>query len=305
MFIRNNFLFLVVLLAIVFAFAMKATVFQNSSTTTSPSVEPSEPFKNYWYAGKAELSSYALEQARYGNMHSGDAVLIFVTEDFRTDKQVKLESDKKETATSILKMNALRHFVTGIYDYSLMTSVFSPVDTKLFPHSLKISASAQDWCGHSYTQLNLHNRKYTVEQKSYFENEVQEDFEIDRVWLEDELWTRLRLNPEKLPTGEVQIVPSVQEARLRHKKLAPETAQAQLDSADVSSQKYSLKYADRELSIRFNRQFPHQILGWEDTYQQNGKRLTTKATLKKTILSDYWSKHDPMHVSLRDSLGLL
>lgn len=305
MFIRNNFLFLVVLLAIVFAFAMKATVFQNLSTTTSPSVEPSEPFKNYWYAGKAELNSYTLEQARYGNMHSGDAVLIFVTEDFRTDKQVKLESDKKETATSILKMNALRRFVTGIYDYSVMTSVFSPVDTKLFPHALKVSASAQDWCGHSYTQLNLHNRKYEVERKSYFENEVQEDFEIDRVWLEDELWTRLRMNPEKLPTGEVQIVPSVQEARLRHKKIAPETAQAQLDSADVSSQKYSLKYADRELSIRFNRQFPHQILGWEDTYQQNGKRLTTKATLKKTILSDYWSKHDPMHVSLRDSLGLL
>lgn len=305
MFIRNNFLFLVVLLAIVFAFAMKATVFQNPPTTTSPSVEPSEQFKKYWYAGKAELSSYALEQARYGNMHTGEAVLIFVTEDFRTDKQVKLESNKKETATSVLKMNALRRFVTGIYDYSLMTSVFSPVDTKLFPHALKVSASAQDWCGHSYTQLNLRNRKYAVEQKSYFENEVQEDFEIDRVWLEDELWTRLRMKPEKLPTGEVQVVPSVQEARLRHKKIAPETAQAQLYSVDVNSQKYSLKYTDRELVIRFNRLFPHQILGWEDTYQQNGKRLTTKATLKKTILSDYWSKHDPMHVSLRDSLGLL
>lgn len=304
MFIRNNFLFLVVLLAIVFAFAMKATVFQNPTTTISPSVEPSEQFKNYWYAGKAELSSYTLEQARYGNMHSGEAVLIFVTEDFRTDKQVKLESDKKETATSILKMNALRRFVTGIYDYSLMTSVFSPVDTKLFPHALKISASAQDWCGHSYTQLNLRNRKYAVEQKSYFENEVQEDFEINRVWLEDELWTRLRMNPEKLPTGEVQVVPSVQEARLRHKKLAPETAQAQLDSVDVNSQKYSLKYTDRELVIRFNRQFPHQILGWEDTYNQNGKRLTTKATLKKTILSDYWSKHNPNNVALRDSLGI-
>lgn len=304
MFIRNNFLFLVVLLAIVFAFAMKATVFQNPTTTTSPSVEPSEQFKNYWYAGKAELSSYVLEQARYGSLHLGEAVLIFVTEDFRTDKQVKLESDKKETATSVLKMNALRRFVTGIYDYSLMTSVFSPVDTKLFPHALKVSASAQDWCGHSYTQLNLRNRKYAVEQKSYFENEVQEDFEIDRVWLEDELWTRLRMNPEKLPTGEVQVVPSVQEARLRHKKITPETAQAQLDSIDVNSQKYSLKYTDRELSIRFNRQFPHQILGWEDTYQQNGKRLTTKATLKKTILSDYWSKHDPKHVSLRDSLGI-
>ena len=52
---------------------------------------PSQEFSDYWYAGKAELTSYHLTQSRYGGLHDGDAVLIFVTEDFSKDKQVKLD----------------------------------------------------------------------------------------------------------------------------------------------------------------------------------------------------------------------
>ena len=36
-------------------------------------------FGDYWYQGKAELSRYDLKQVRYGEIHQGDAVLIFVT----------------------------------------------------------------------------------------------------------------------------------------------------------------------------------------------------------------------------------
>jgi hypothetical protein len=50
-----------------------------------------EAFKKQWYAGVAEITRYELKQARYRDVHTGDAVLIFVTEDFLTDKQVKHE----------------------------------------------------------------------------------------------------------------------------------------------------------------------------------------------------------------------
>jgi|GEM_PF-4377681 len=33
-------------------------------------------FKEYWYAGKAEVSSYELEQARYGELRKGHAVFL-------------------------------------------------------------------------------------------------------------------------------------------------------------------------------------------------------------------------------------
>ena len=33
----------------------------------------------YWYAGEAEITSYELNQARYGEIHKGKAVTVFVT----------------------------------------------------------------------------------------------------------------------------------------------------------------------------------------------------------------------------------
>jgi len=100
---------------------------ERKELSPSQSSELSDEFKNYWYAGKAELSSYKLQQARYGEIHSGTAVLVFVTEDFSKSKQVKL--DHPENAGNdklpVLKLNFTKKFVTGIYPYSMMMSAFS------------------------------------------------------------------------------------------------------------------------------------------------------------------------------------
>ncbi|MDB9780148.1 hypothetical protein OAB54_07920 [Flavobacteriaceae bacterium] len=42
----------------------------------------SEQFKTHWFDGYAEISSYSLDQSRYGEVREGNAVLIYVTEDF-------------------------------------------------------------------------------------------------------------------------------------------------------------------------------------------------------------------------------
>ncbi len=83
-------------------------------------------FDSYWYRGFAELTRYALRQARYGEQYEGEAVLIFVTEDFLPDPQVKQERGRSPDALSVLKLNAYRRFYTGIYPYTLMTSSFTP-----------------------------------------------------------------------------------------------------------------------------------------------------------------------------------
>ena len=56
----------------------------------------SDRFSVYWNQGKAELARYELQQVRYGEIHQGDAVLIFVTEDFLKDKQVKYDYGKPD-----------------------------------------------------------------------------------------------------------------------------------------------------------------------------------------------------------------
>ncbi len=269
-------------------------------------------FRDYWYNGQAEISRYKLDQVQYGAINPGEAVLIFVTEDFRTDKQVKLESDAKDKATSVLKLNSIRRFVTGIYDYSLYSSVFTPINTKKYERSQKVTMSSQDWCGQVYTQLNLNGGKYDVMKRSYFEKEATEDFNIDAAWLEDEIWTRLRMDPQALPKGEISVIPSAYAARIAGQKLEPQKAVGTLTDyagdafTGKALQQYSLNYPDtqRELRIVFDKAFPHAIAGWEETYPSRGKVLTTRAVKTEQIRSDYWSHNAPGDTTLRNELGV-
>lgn len=261
----------------------------------------SQDFKNYWYNSEAEITSYKLEQGRYGEMRDGTAVLLFVTEPFLVEEQVK--ADKNHASNiPVLKLNATKNFNTGIYPYSIMQSVFYPTANN--QHALKISCSVQEWCGHVYMQLNNHS-DFHVMSHSYFEGEADEDFNLNKSILENELWTQLRIDPKSLPTGNFEAIPSFEFLRLRHIPLKAYAATAQLTETS-----YSISYPelDRSLTLHFNANFPYEIDGWEETfisgYGDKAKELTTKATKMKTIKSDYWNKNTTVDDILRQSLEL-
>src|SRR6185436_8136591 len=91
-----------------------------SHNDDKPGVYDSDQFKSYWYGGKAELNSYKLQQSRYGEIREGKAMLIFVTEDFSRNLQVKLdEPGDVADKISVLKMNFTKNFITGVYPYSM------------------------------------------------------------------------------------------------------------------------------------------------------------------------------------------
>ncbi len=263
--------------------------------------EPSEKFKAYWYAGQAEVTSYTLEQARYGEIRNGKAVLIYVTEDFLPKKQVKADN-RNPNNISVLKLNATKKFNTGLYPYSIMQSTFYPVSNN--QHAIKVTSSMQEWCGHVYTQLN-NKKQFEITAHSYFENEGDQNFKLDKAILENEIWTQLRINPKSLPTGSLQVIPSFEYSRLRHTKLKAYHAEATL-----SDNTYAINYPElnRSLIIRFNSNFPYDILGWEETFKsgfgKNAKTLTTKATKLKTIKSAYWGKNKNKDEVLREELKL-
>ncbi|NMH86172.1 septum formation inhibitor Maf [Flavivirga sp. Y03] len=263
--------------------------------------ELSQEFKNYWYAGEAEISSYKLEQARYGEIRNGKAVLIYVTEDFLPDIQVKADRQNKNNI-SVLKLNATKNFNTGIYPYSIMHSTFYPVSNDR--HAIKISNSMQEWCGHVYAQLN-NKKQFEVMSHSYFEGEADNSFRLDKTVLENELWAQLRIAPKSLPTGELKIIPSFEYSRLRHVPIKAYKA-----TAIMKEGIYSITYPElnRTLSIAFNPNFPYDILGWEETFKSGfgtgAKVLKTKATKLKTIKSAYWGKNSNKDEILRDTLQL-
>ena len=271
-------------------------------------------FNDYWYNGQAEITSYKLEQARYGEVHAGEAVLIFVTEDFSKSKQVKLDnpSSAVSDAVKILKLNSTRKFNTGIYPYSMMTSVFAPVNMGEYAPALKITTSSQEWCGHTFTQLNLHNEGYTARQFSYFESEGDIEQEINNTLLEDNLLATIRLNPDVLPLGNISITPSTTFTRLKHAPLEGQKAFAKVSINPENEEQliYSLTYSDleRELKIFFQKEFPFEIQGWEETYTsgwgKSAQKLKTRATKNKSIRLDYWTKNGVADVVLREKLGL-
>jgi hypothetical protein len=242
-----------------------------------------------------------LEQARYGEIHKGDAVLIFVTEPFLTDKQVKLDSGKSPSAISVLKLNLTKKFYTGIYPYSLMTSTFSPVDFQK-QRTLKVSSSTQEWCGQTYSQLNFRNNGYHALLHSYFQDEADQDLNLKATWLEDELWTRIRLAPETLPVGDLEMIPALQFVRLGHVDLKVEPATA-TRKRDGKMEIYTVQYKNlkRTLTIRFDATFPYAIQSWEE---KSPGGFGPNAPILTTLLLDYWNKHNNAHAPLRKKLGL-
>ncbi|WP_178988213.1 septum formation inhibitor Maf [Winogradskyella schleiferi] len=269
--------------------------------TSAPETKLSSEFKDFWYNGEAEITSYKLEQARYGEMREGTAVLVFVSEDFLPEEQVKADN-YSENNIPVLKLNATKNFNTGIYPYSIMQSTFYPVANN--QHALKISASVQEWCGQVYTQLN-NRTDFEVMSHSYFQGEADETFQIEKTWTENELWLKLRIDPKSLPTGKINIIPSIEYTRLKHENIKAYEATASLKNSI-----YTLTYNDlnRTLRINFNPNFPYDILSWEETflsgYGDAASVLTTKATKLKTIKSDYWTKNKNSDLSLRETLKL-
>jgi hypothetical protein len=274
-----------------------------------------DQFRDYWYNHGAEISRFTLQQMRYGEIHEGDAVLVFVTEEVNPALQVKADYPGPENVP-ILKLNAVRKFFTGIYPYSIMTSVFSPVDVLKYPLPIKITSSSQEWCGHVFTQMNLSDDEYRVRVHSYFEKEGDRDFKIKNYVPEDAIWTRMRIAPNDLPQGEFFIIPGTVYTRLAHRPLRPQKAIAAFDAVSIKSLegrpmvRYEIIFPaeQRTLRIFFEKEFPYRIQKWEDSYRglaaMGAKVMTTRAIRTHTIMDAYWQHHGNRDRALLKKLGL-
>lgn len=283
--------------------SLAGTAESNGIAATNGGRKASEESKKYWYDGTAEITSFKLSQARYGEMREGTAVLVFVTEPFSPENNTKSDASRGSNVP-VLKLNATKKFTTGIYPYSLMTSSFVPFEGE--NNSLKVAFTMQEWCGTMFSEMRNEKGELSFNLDSYFEGESFEENKISAEFLEDDIWSLIRLNPDELPRGEVTMVPSMAYLRMSHKPLkAYKTKVASQENKDGTSVlTFTYGELNRTLSIKYETAFPHAILGWEETYTDGGRELTSKAERINQIKSAYWGKSSNKDAYLREELGL-
>lgn len=282
------------------------TVILFSCSTSGREGVDEEQFSKYWYQGKAEINVFDLQQSRYGEVRPGKAVMIFVTEDISKKKQVKLDNPEGAGADArkVLKLNMTREFVTGVYPYHTMLSVFTPVFEEL--NAPKITSSVTEWCGQSYSQLNWKNTSYKATLFSYFEKEGDQELSITAM-AEDEIFNLIRLNPDLVPMGDIELIPGLVFQSFTHIPLKAEEATISRRETGSNQSEIEVVYLEigRKLIIRFNQFFPYEIIAWQEIQTKpDGKQEITSATRTDMQLLDYWNKNEKVFEPLRKDLGL-
>jgi hypothetical protein len=234
-------------------------------------------FWSHWGDGRAELNGYELVQTRYGELRKGQVVLVYVTEPYSRGKKVKVDQfdPSDPDHVNVLKLNAVRKFQTGVYDYSVMTSLFADPEDEFRP--LEISFSMQEWCGHVYEENHFDELGAEIRLSSYFEGETGSfalPYGRDLV-AEDALLVTLRgLAADELQRKDetLTLLGSATHRRLNH--LRPVAFSSELSwserprSVKVPAGRFEVYEAtyDRQDGSRCEYQveaeYPHRIIGW-------------------------------------------
>lgn len=268
-------------------------------------------FDSAWHDGRAELDGYRLEIERYGEPRQGTAVMIFVTEPFSASQLVKADDPAADPSDvfEALKLNLVRDFQTGIYDYNTMVSVFvrsadfSPV---------KISFTSAEWCGHVYEELLFRPPRISSRILSYFQGESAEreiDAQPEGV-TEDGLYILLRgLREPYLAPGQMRTVPFLPSAfhrRLRHEPLAwttaeirrlPQGERIRVPAGEFDTAIYRVEVADGRVgTFHIEEPHPHRIVRWDWG--------TERGDLTGSERLAYWTLHGNGDEQLLSRLGL-
>lgn len=263
------------------------------------------------FKGKAEILTYELTKARYDSVHLGEAILVQVVEPFIYTAQVKNDKGQKENSFDVLKSNYFERFTTGIYDYSLMTSTFTPLMYDTTQHSIKTTSSVQDWCGQSFAQLN-NKKDVEIQVRSYFQQEGDSLYHLDKAWQEDELMNLIRLSKAVLPTGEFNIIPKLSYTRTHH--IRPATFKAvgffsvPVDKKDSTLTVYTVQIPtlDKTITYYFDENDNNVITKMIEEYRTvfDGTLRRSVATLKGRKQLPYWNLNALVDTKYRDSLNL-
>lgn len=279
--------------------------------TGPPRAKASAGFRAAWFDGTAELSGYRVTVPRYGELRTGELVLTYVTEPMNRTTRIKDDDAGQEARVDVLKLNANLTFLAGVYPYSVMTSVFSPIDDwgedaapRFAP--VKITLTAQEWCGHVFQALWPGREAFATELVSYFASEGESTRRVSTpqgTLYEDALLIQLReLDGPFAGGGDWSgfLVPSLWRLRRSHVAPAPAPATVTRQLADRDGTpvtRFVLTSDGYRRTFDVERSPSRRIVGWTTS---DGE----EARLLETARLAYWELNHVGDESYRERLGL-
>ena len=153
-------------------------------------------FWKQWGDGQAEVAAYDLVIPRDNELRRGVAVSIFVTENFSNTRRVKADPGKHPASdiVPVMKLNLMKDFQTGIYDYHDMLTAFgalTPANGLPAGMLTKTVYSRQEWLGSTFNMALLDKSRVKITSHSYLDGEGDQQRELSmqpNAMTEDGLW---------------------------------------------------------------------------------------------------------------------
>jgi hypothetical protein len=276
-----------------------------------------DQFNSLWYDGNAEISTYRLTESRYGEQRDGVRIMVFVTEPLRKTTLIKPDIIQPDSLVyKVIKINDLRKFVTGIYDYSVMTSTYSTVIPygSLKPFStVKNVFTGQEWCGTVFEELLRHNQTFQMQLNSYFESERTSTRQLtvsDSTQAEENLWIVIRelkgtiLNPGE--SKKISVIPSSWSRRKAHvpanivSVLLSKSGNQKTESniGTIRTTLWTWAQPAGTTKVQVESDWPHRIISWQEPDGSHGEILSS-------LRAPYWELHKTIDNGYRAKLNLL
>lgn len=287
-----------------------------SGLPEEPEAGASSAFWEHWGDGRAELSGYRMTVQRYGAPREAELALIYVTEPHDRRTWIKDDDVSEPHRVEVLKLNQNVAFLTGVYPYSIMTSVFAPVDRfRTEPFSpVRVVHQVQEWCGAYSHRIWPGEDRFRSLRLSYFAHEGERVREVEvppGTLYEDALLVQLRELDGPFAGGgdwEGMLVPELWRLRAGHRGVEPlpasitrEEGVRETAEGSVPVTRFSL---EAELpSGTYRRVFdverdpPRRILGWTTSTGEEAELLATERLA-------YWDMNGPGDEAVREALGL-
>jgi len=248
-----------------------------------------------WDDGRAEIDAYDATIRRYGVLRPFTAYLIAVKEDFSRKQLVKADPghDPGDLFT-VLKLNHVINYQTGIYSYHQMASSFFD---RASMDLVKFSLTSNEWCGNTYKEFTRRGAKGALHVHTYWDNQAEATYDLPvgpDVVLYDQLPLWIRSLPQTPGTARsLRLVPTQIDSKGTPPAIVPATLSAgpettiRTPAGSFRALRWELKAGDARADVYWTSVHdPYVMVAWD---RADGGSYRLKWTQRHA----YWTLNRP------------